>query len=726
MTMLRSLVLALAAGLLGGNKMQRSTVTPTEKVITLLEDLHTEVKEEGEKEEETYKNYYSFCVTTEEEKSFGIKENEDKKTQDTARLKALQDEYDAEMKEVMDKRKAKEQINAEKTNSERHCTESRTTWEANDADLQGAIAGLAGAIEKMNIAKPTAFLQVGKSVTGLDKILDLAQALGFLEEQKHQSMVALLQGTSNASPADEEEGDEYNKTDYEFQSGGILDTLKKLKDQFSEEYEQSKAKWEKDEKICEDFAKLIASALDSNEKELGNAETKAAEHKGAIADLNKEILETTNLLKEDSEYLTELTETCTARSNDFKQREEARKSELAALEQAVSVMKDNVTALDEHVNKGGADASAMAFFQEVMEHTQASDSQQLSPAPKAALVQADASSELSEAFQLAKRLKLKVSSSLAFYGLQLKSARLSGLASRIQSEPDKKPGSHTGYEEMMAGVEKLVRDMVNNLMEQNAAELDRKGYCDSSMSKAMKERDRRYRESQKMSAKLGALDTKRTELLAENDVLADELRQETIKKATEAKEAVDDALVVLRNFYKGMARRAKNYDQQMSVLQRKEDQEPTAGFQGAYGGSQSGALGVLTLMETCRNDFDKSAKDTKKAETKADADFQKFKVSAKKSIASKETQKKLNEEDIEVAENSLSSGKESLKATVGLMDAALETLETLKPQCVDNRDTIQEAIDRREKEMQALKYASCQIDQKKTEADCEKLREGLD
>merc|ERR1719395_255523 len=53
------------------------TVTPVEKVITLLEDLKTETEEEGKAEASTYDTFACFCKSTTESKAEAIKDEQD-------------------------------------------------------------------------------------------------------------------------------------------------------------------------------------------------------------------------------------------------------------------------------------------------------------------------------------------------------------------------------------------------------------------------------------------------------------------------------------------------------------------------------------------------------------------------------------------------------------------------------------------------------------------------
>jgi len=290
-------------------------------------------------------------------------------------------------------------------------------------------------------------------------------------------------------------------------------------------------------------------------------------------------------------------------------------------------------------------------------------------------------------------------------------------------------------------VKQMTEKMINDLQTEATAATSQKGFCDTQMMKASKERDRRYRESMSLDKKMKALDTKRTELLEtmelqkssisgmEKDLsAATELRMnesaENLKTISDSKlggKAVDNAIAALNSYYKKAARSADRYDEATAFLQQdaqisKED--PNPGFEGSYAGKQNEALGVVTLMEVIRDDFKRTSEETKAEEDEAADKFTELKSESRIDIESKRTSMTLNKEELSVTNNDLSSGKESLKSIVGLLDAALSALEDLKDQCVNNQMSYEERKTKREKEISDLKTAMCILDPLGVEKGC--------
>lgn len=211
------------------------------------------------------------------------------------------------------------------------------------------------------------------------------------------------------------------------------------------------------------------------------------------------------------------------------------------------------------------------------------------------------------------------------------------------------------------------------------------------------------------------------DLLAATDLRTDESKEnlKEIKEAKQGFEATKEAIETLVAFYKSAARKAANHDKAAAVLVQTTE-EPEAGFEGSYGGKQTAAKGVISMLEVVRDDFEKSASTTKDSEDKAADEFSKLKLQSKTDIAGKTTQKKLNEEELENAENELKSGKTQLQTTMDLLDGALRTLEDLKPQCVDSTMSYEERKAKREEELEALKTAMCTLDKEGVEPMCKK------
>merc|ERR1719178_393309 len=110
-----------------------------------------------------------------------------------------------------------------------------------------------------------------------------------------------------------------------------------------------------------------------------------------------------------------------------------------------------------------------------------------------------------------------------------------------------------------------------------------------------------------------------------------EANMKTLKTAKDGLDGVNEALLILRSFYKQAAKAA--------FLQASPVDEDTSGpgFSGNYKGAQSGMKAVFALLETIASDFDRTLRKTDESENAAHRDYVDYSQAAKSSIAGKTT-----------------------------------------------------------------------------------------
>jgi len=315
--------------------------------------------------------------------------------------------------------------------------------------------------------------------------------------------------------------------------------------------------------------------------------------------------------------------------------------------------------------------------------------------------------------------KMKALALLAKEGDRLSSFVLTSLAQRSAGDPFTK-------------IKGLIQKLIERLIAEATAEATKKGFCDTALGKARKERDFRFVDTNDLSSDLEALEAKEDALNAEIKLLTKQLKAEntaltettaerkdekednlsTLKTAKEGLSAIREALLTLRSFY---AQAAK-----ASLIQASPVDEDTSGpgFGGSYSGNQSGSKAVLSLLETIESDFDRTIRTTEASEEQAHRDFVKFSQATKASIAGKEQKKELDEQDLKTTETNLKTKMEDLETAQSLLDDALKELEGLQSTCVDTGMSYKQRVEKREEEMKALGVALCILDTDKVEADC--------
>merc|ERR1719472_37211 len=315
----------------------------------------------------------------------------------------------------------------------------------------------------------------------------------------------------------------------------------------------------------------------------------------------------------------------------------------------------------------------------------------------------------------AKREKLV--SLLTSVGKKLNSAVLSTLALKVaKDDPFKK-------------IKGMIQELIEKLLQEEADEANHKGWCDTEISKTLKDRDYRLRDItdihssiEKLNARKEKLNLTKTELTEEIATLEEDLENQTAAREEEKEEhlqtiedakggleAIKEAIDILSHFY-GAAAKAL-------FQQSPDDEAPDAGFDDTYQGSQGASTGILGMMEVIQGDFERTIKETTEAEEQAKRDFIEYDRETRMSIAAKKNALEATTAELTEVMDNLSTQGDELRTQQELLDTAVKTWEELLPGCVaDPGMSYEERVARRNQEIQALKDAYCILDDQ--EAGC--------
>merc|ERR1719265_457831 len=455
---------------------------------------------------------------------------------------------------------------------------------------------------------------------------------------------------------------------YEFQSSGIIDMLKDLHTKFTEE----RTKLEKEETESRQYYEMLMSDLDS---EIENAQAgvdKDSDDKAkalkAKASAEGELSDTITVRDEDRKYLEDTTATCEQKAKDFESRQQLRAEELEAIEKAIEIISSNAVS-------GAAKKHLPTLLQE----------------KGASFAQLRSETRNPAQYQAAIYLQDKAR--------QFNSRILDAMATRVTKDPFKK-------------VKKMIKDLIDKLMEEANEEAAHKGWCDTELAtngKTRKEKtdevDTLKAEIDELTASVAKLTEEITELsnaIAELDAAvakATSMREDekakngaTIKDSIEAQTAVAAALTVLREFY-AKADKATAFVQQPAM--------PDQPYKG-MGGMAGGVVGMLEVIES---DFARVEAETSAAEAQGAKEYEEFMSDSKVDKAGKardiehKTTKKQNEEAAVTEQTT------DLEGTQKELDAALRYYDKLKPSCVDSGVSYEERVARRKEEIQSLQDA---------------------
>jgi len=684
-------MLTTAAFLFTAVQAVATDVTPVEKVIQMIEDLQSQVNEEGHAEATTYDKFACFCKSKTDEKTASISEGElqvDKLVTDIGTFTATRDQLDLDIQSLQEEIAGfEEQIKKSKAMRE----EEVATFDAALTDMTKAVSSLERAIETLKASKPS-LMQIKEMVR---VPLVMADAMNLAPKSK--KVVAML--LQDSQPITD-----VPVSDYDFHSGGIIETLEGLLNTFREK----KTELESDNTQAQgDFDMAMQAKLDQLKTAQESLESKNKERTKATEDIamaQGDLTETNAVLNDDRVYLKDLTEKCEIKAKEWDQRSQMRADELAALTQALQVLSTTVAEKANTTGEGGRslleqsdddDADDdISFVQKVLRKVQKSypDDQDI---------------------------RDKLVSLLRTAGHKLNSPVLSTLALKAGEDPFKK-------------IKGMIQELIERLLAEEADEANHKGWCDTEISKTLKDRDYRLRDIEELHTSLESLNARKekltetkTELTEALATLKSDLKNQTearaeekaehettVDEAKEGEAAIDQAIDILSHFY-GAAAKATVELQQPSV----DDEAPDAGFSGAYTGSQGASTGILGMMDVIKSDFARTISETLAAEEQAKRDFVEYERTTLMSIKTKETALEATEHELTECLEKLSTDGDELRTQQELFDAAVKTWEELIPGCIaDPGMSYEERVARRNAEIQALKDAYCLLDDQ--EAGC--------
>ena len=710
------------------------TGSPVEKVITMLEDLQTQVITEGKSEAGTYDKFACFCKDMTDDKTDAITTGQASVEDLTATMNdknSARAEVDTEIAGLNeDITRMNDEIAAAKAQRKK----DRAEYLKNKADVKDGISELDAAIKvlKMGQEMGMSFAQTDAKKT-IRKAVLMADALNLtpkLGEQRQKVVAALLQGVDN----------EQGAVNYESHGGEIIETVEDLEGTFVEEKDDLKAA---EQKAQQDHDKQVLSLelqIGTAEKNLERAEQRRATLSKEIASANQDLTTTLAQLHDDQAYLKDLTAKCEAKSKEWDQRSSMRQDELSAITEALGIIKGTVAAkTTEKTVRFVETASAVKPHAVVVED--ADDSEEAPEEDEdedVSFLQVEAPRE--KLSLLAKSVKTsgkafmqnprdRLIQLLNTKAGELKSTVLASLASKVAADP-------------FAKIKKLVQELIERLLQEAADEANHKGWCDKELTNARQQRGYKADAVKSLNSQLESAEAKRDKLAEEIATLTTELAEldaslksttdqrteesaenaATVSEAEEGQAAVQQALDVLDHFYKTAAKAEVFVQVSASTHKGVDDDLPDTGFSGANKGSQGAATGIIGMLEVIRGDFVRTIKATEKAEKEAETEFIEFERTTKVSISTKETTKTSNEAEKAATVTEISEALADMREEQELLDKALQELEELRPACIDTGMSYEERVARREQEIEALNEALCILDNEgavQTEPSCQ-------
>jgi len=699
-------------------------VTPIEKVVTMLEDIQLQIINEGKAEAITYDKFACFCKDMTAEKSEAVTEGQDYVDEYTASIGQItsdRDETDGQINELTGKiSKLDKALELEKARRHKEFTE----FSALEAEISMGVRILTNTIADMKAAGGAVLMKIKSHTKTIRKVLAMAEAMGKVTPKHYREVTAFL-----------EQAPEVPMQDYSFHSLDIINTLESFLTDFKGKLSELKIEDTKHSAEHDFVVQTKGAEKYALEKDLRRAKKLHSQKMKESAQASADLTWAQSTLTDDQAYLKELTARCNAKAQMWDQRSSMRKDELTAITSALTIIKTRVAKPSAVLSTVSSKTVRLPPPEEMEEDVDADHEEEEADDQLAALdFLQTASTPRKHINVLASRLANQgTEESLEPYkqalivdilknkGKELHSNQLTMLASKISGDP-------------FAKIRKLIQEMIEKLLQEAADEATHKGWCDKEITKSTESRDAKAAMIRQLNEELAENEAKRDAIEEEvskldaaiselEDAIAKSTKERSdesaenaavVKEATEGKEAIEEAITVLDDFYKQAKSGAAALTQQPIDM-------PDAGFEGEYTGVGGGTGGVMGMMEVIKSDFEREISETEAAEKAANKEFFEFQGTTKTSIATKTVTKSSHETELTEVNSALAEDKSSMEEEQELLDKSLQSLTELQPACIGEKMTYQERVAMREQEIESLKTTLCVLDKQgpvQTEAEC--------
>jgi len=622
-------------------------VTPTQKVVQLLEGMAAKGKEEKHAEQVQFAAYKQFCDDTTVEKKRSIKEAGERMEKLDADQKKAGADAAQLAKEIAVHQDDIATWNGDKAASTKVRELEKADFDTLHQDYSESVDALERAIQvlkKVAVDKPQAEMLLAQ--------LSVVQ----MKEEQRAALKAFLQAP----------GEAYG---YEFQSQGVVEMLEGLLDKFVDE----RTDLEKKEMNSKHAFDMLMQDLTA---QIENA-TKSSEDKSALkakrlqdkADAVSDFQDTSATKSEDEKYLSDLMATCEQKASDFESRQQLRADELTAIAKAVEILSSGAVA-------GNAEKHLPQMLLQLKSKLALANSDNQWKAVEYLKMRA---SQLNSRL-LSQLVQQSATASVAADPFKKVKQMIKDLIVRLMEEANEE-AEHKGWCDTELATNESTRKEKTAAVEMLHAEIDQ---LESSIAKLGEEiTDLTAAVAELTKAMAEATDLRTTEK-AKNE--------ETISDSKEAQTAVAQALTVLKEFY-AKAAEATSFVQQPEI------------FDSPYTGMQAENGGVVGMLEVIESDFARLEADTTAAEAAAQKEYDEFMTDSKVDKSSKETSIEHKTAKKQDETQSLEQKKADLEGTQKELDAALAYFDKLKPSCISTGTSYEDRVARREEEIQSLQEA---------------------
>jgi len=681
--------------LLGAVQAIESGVTPVQKVIQLMTKMVDKGEAEMEAEQDQFKKYEKFCENTTVEKGRRIEEANEKIEGLTASIEKASAEIDELNKDIEHQQSIIDHDSEELANATAVRNEQHADYRQNLKDLEDSDAAMVRALSVLKGAAKSKE-QVSLLQTQLSTVLESShmspgQATQYLNEflrgtdddsapapSKQQNLESFLEESEDPLVI----GTQPKAKGYSRHSGGVIELMEKLQDEFRAEIGKIKSEEVQRKNAYLGLKVGFDAEIDDATSRKGTATknmNNLAQEKAAD---EADLAETKDVLAADSKYKKDLEMDWAKQDADYTSRQTLRGEELEAINKAIEI-----------IGGGSVSGSADKHLPGLL---QVDDAVALAQMSSSNLRGHNAAHRAVELLQREAQ--------------KLQSNELAGLALRISS------GSPA-----IDKIKTMIKDMVGNIEAKMSEDATKDAWCSEEIAKNKDTRSELSDEVEglqsvieKLEANIKSLSHDVKDLTASVTETkaamseATELRHEekanntaTIADAKAAQAAVDQAMKVLEDFYEKAGKATALTQLDSSQV----PDSPQALSGGTYNGMGSETGGVLGLIEVIKSDFARLEAETTSEEDTAASEYATFMEDSHLDVTKKDKDIQYKTQTKESTERKVASKKMDLEGVQEELAGAEKTFEELKPQCSQPNPTFEERKAERDAKIKALENA---------------------
>jgi len=616
-------------------------VSPVQKVIELLDNLKGKVAAELAEEEKVMEEYTKWCDDEANTKDDAVTGNQRTANDLSATIQDASGTIDSLTSESADLTARIAAAEGDLASATKIRSGERDSFQAEEKELSETVDTLERAIIVLKRGQ-SSFMQKG----GDKELAALATGLTKLVQA---TWVTSTEKSVVQSLLQSQDGDEdlslqpqASTAAYESKGGSILDVLGDIKDKAEESLSNARRTEMKGAHSASMLAQSLNTELAQNKKRLAAVSNQRSSAQESMSAAEGELSSTNNAVASDKAYLSDLHNSCAAKAAEWSERQKSAVEEQGVIAKAKEILSSGVK----------------SFLQEPVVQDAKRD-------------------------ELVRVLK-EVASSEHVYAL-------SQLASAAQSDPFVK-------------VRGMIESMVARLLKEAGEEADAKGFCDTEIEKSRaKQADLAAKvdmhsvrvekgaagkaklesEIKALQEEIAAADGGSAEATAVRQAEAGDFAKISVE-LKESADAVANAIETLQAYYS-----------QGAFIQQPE-----------FGaGKTDVASTIVSMLEVAESDFTRLLAQSEASESAAKRTYEELSQADSVSRAAKTQEAAGKESEVKSLEMSLLNYKEDRASTSKELDAVLNYLDKLKPQCETKVMSFAERTSRREKEIEGLKEA---------------------